>query len=67
MCQWALKAEYGSESTPEQQIHFIGKQFVARSIVLINYHNRETQKAIFIQLDRPELNAQVADRAISLI
>ena len=65
--QRALTAEYGSEPTPKQQINFIGKQFVARSTGLTNYHNRKTQEAIFIRLERPELNAQVAHRAISLI
>ena len=65
--QTALVAETGSQPTSRQKINFITKQFVARSTGLTNYHDRKTQEAIFIKLEKPELNAQVKHKNISLI
>ena len=63
----ALTAELGSKPTPKEKINFITKQFVAKSTGLTNYHERKTQEAIFIRLEKPALNAQVAHKNISLI
>ena len=65
--QAALTAEHGSEPTPKMKINFISKQFVAKSTGLTNYHERKTQEAIFIKLEKPALNAQVAHKNICLI
>ena len=63
----ALTAELGSKPTPKEKINFITKQFVAKSTGLTNYHERKTQEAIFIRLEKPALNAQVAHKNIFLI
>ena len=64
--QTALVAEIGSQPTPKQKINFISNQFVARSTGLTNYQERKTQEAIFIKLEKPELNAQVKHKNISI-
>ena len=63
----ALTAEHGCEPTPTTKINFIRKRFVAKSTGLTNYHQRKTQEAIFIRLEKPVLNAQVAHKKISII